>query len=48
MQSGLLFVKGLLETARSFEAVDSVICEHHALNDTLRYERLDHDERFKQ
>ena len=48
MRSGLLFVKGLLETARSFEAVDPVVCEHHALNDALRHERLDHDERFKQ
>ena len=48
MQSGLLFVKGLLETTRSFEAVDPVVCEHHALDDALRHERLDHDERFKQ
>ena len=48
MRSGLLFVKGLLETARSFEAVDPVVCEHHALDDALRHESLDHDERFKQ
>ena len=44
----LLFVKGLLETARSFETVDPVVCEYHALDDALRHERLDHDERFKQ
>lgn len=48
MRSALLFVKGLLETARSFEAVDPVVCEHHALDDALRHESLDHDERFKQ